>query len=278
MKILESLLSPFKSRKVVEPEPYTTHPNGLVSVNREALESEDGRPLSALSIAAFQRPRDMDYLMTALSKRELYDTFVFMQLWLDVNNSLGYQDVCRALSVGSCLFNYQIPQSFVLIDRYTRLMFAQYVALSAFRMTLLEWVNDPDIASGRNPVIPVSNAYELGLEATINGAISFYNRFQPFLLEQLWDASNFPSMPDVDAFTTSMAQRLSLPAHDIVSMHYLRVCLSVILINTSIKVPATWIMYSNLVKELQSLVTKEEDPIRPKLALVVNNSVSKDRL
>lgn len=230
--------------------------NGWVTVNESALLEIPGQPLEDV---LFTFPEFAPFLevVCEMQARDVYNAVFSNEI--SAQSPDGIAMLKRGLTVGSALFNYSIPESFVLLDHRTRELYRKFVRLSYERKTATQWQTDmAEFYQGQHQLI---SGLEVSiLKLTKEDLLTFYQRHHAFVAQQLLEQSQYRIMPSVEGFMLVTQRRLGYTADDGNAAHKLRVITSVLCEITALEVPAHWVMCTALTDTLSESVLKKTPP------------------
>lgn len=254
---------------------FMSQPNGWVIVNELALVSQDGKlAVSDTDLQARLIQRGpIDLMLCYLTEAERHD----IVHWMHTNPDSPTEDRKRGLTVGSALFNYSIPESFVLVDASTRVIYDLCLFREKQLFTTPNWLLEhPILFKDQFDAITSIEAKMAPLNISVDEATQFYAEhctvFGGYLLTQT-SGKHFPS---ISAFTENMLYKLKLDAMSDKNHHYFRIMLTTMVKLLEIKVPFNWVMVSDMTDAVNVWLMRLPEPqdiSKPptSLTLVVNN-------
>lgn len=248
--------------------------NGMVKVKREAF-AADEVSYTALLTANNLMPFTVIMHLCHLGSIELRDCLRYTRQWMDSDNPSEQEtskDRQRGLTIGSALFNYSIPESFVLLDRRTRLIYAQHLQQIKDRRSFTDWLlKEPTLFESQ---YSMTSGVEDSIGVTKANAKAFHDKHRQAITNILIDQVAGEEYPNIEAVVKNILYKLKENESSIVFQHYVRVEISLIIYDLGLVVPYNWMMVSALVDYINAYTNggdPDATPDKPGLKLIINN-------
>lgn len=247
--------------------PFECQNNGWVKVRERALSPGpfDER-VEDYHLAGLPSSVVINRMLCSLSSKQLYDWVV--EVHAD-NGKEFDRDVLRGMTIGSALFNYSIPESFVLLDRRTQLMYALFCFRDRTRKTVQQWLQaEPKIFDGSLVIIGGVECATLGI--TRETAHAFYLKHSGTIAPYLIGYTDGQYYPHIVGFVEFLMRKNGLDTMNDVYIHQMYITLNVMVDLMELQVPMEWVMRSPLVEAVTKIVLGEVAQ-KPTLTLVTKN-------
>lgn len=238
--------------------------NGMVQVNKAALK------ITAHSPPVIAIPEEVYDKLNYLSPRYLHDVIRQVKSFEASAVKTMKDDTLRGLTIGSALFNYSIPESFVLIDDRTCQMASRFVANDLRRMSVVNWLVQEE--GHFKTLFNVYSEYEQINSQQFNRdtLLDFYHKHYPLISQQLIKHTQGDHFPSIIAFTASILRHLQRPTTDGITHHHIYCSVGIMVSILELKVPMGWVWPTECTTEVTEILLGAE-PKRPQLKLVINN-------
>lgn len=251
---------------------WTTSYNGWVYMKKEALQEAPELVQTPLSLMLVKMPPEVKIRLYPLSLYDLAQEVRSNDHFNDTSppstDDEDLDEVKRGMTIGSALFNYCIPTSFVLNDDRTKLLCALYRHHIKERKTYEVWLRDyPKLFSHQYDLV---SAVELEFQLTKDDLVNFYNKHAEKVIHLVMRNACKEMVAYMDAFILH-ALRILKVSLDERNKHMMRTTVTLIIRNTGIEVLSDWFMLSKLVDQTFNAINNIETPAR--MSLVVNNSL-----
>ena len=209
-----------------------------------------------------------------LTLSDVYD--VVMLKSFPEHNHVDWDHIKRGLTIGSALFNYPIPRSFVLVDVETASYYQIFMTSQIRKLNTQQWLESNDAYEGwLNNAL---TAAEMAMGLTAEETVKFFNAHHEKIVDEIHRQTKSGLFPVCDAFTKNVLVQLTLNYADERQQHYFRVALAIILDLGEMVFPMDWMLTSNLTLGAKVLITgsttaatEPTPPNKPSpLTLVVN--------
>lgn len=247
--------------------PFIRLPTGLVSVLRESLAAPANKPIP-WEVAKMYASPYAEQMLCFLTLDEMYEA-VFFATQHENKGEEWVNERKRGMTIGSALFNYPIPESFVLIDHRTRILYARYFHLNAVRMEYNRWL-DSEKDFFRSRYHSVTQIEQETLGVTKEQAVLFYNQHYRVLVLHLTTQS--AHWANFDGFRENMLKyKLKVKSDNLKTRHCFAIAINVLAFILELRMPKDWVMTSELTYSVMfSALGIPENKAHPHLKLVVN--------
>lgn len=245
------------------PSIYISQQHGWGVVNPAAL------VLDRKYILSLTMPYNTSQMFGCLHPSTIYG--LVRQFKITLREGEVVEDLLRGMTIGSALFNYSIPESFVLIDTRTRQLCALFLRGNEDKKTHASWRQEhPDLFTAQYALVTALETTKLSV--TNRNAKLFYNRHYKVLVTALMAQAQLVHYPSIDAFMEIILVEMNVAIADLEETHYLRLTLSAVIDILDLEVPSSWVMVSEMgdvlndwVQDIKPAVT---EPIKSHLTLV----------
>lgn len=190
------------------------------------------------------------------------------------------EDAKRGLTIGSALFGYAIPESFILLDDCTRFFCELHLHLVKERHTFDEWMDETTVSKNpyRQQIWNIGTVFEQEHEFNLSDCLTYYQQHEDVLSKFLLVALNrYSVLPDINATLCILMSSFKQDPGNDAECHYFMVALTVAIRKFYIRIPYDWLMDTPMSRQLYDAVMNKSVTIQPSirnnhLSLVVNNA------
>lgn len=245
---------------------YTRDGAGQVDVNLLNLHlNPREKRISPLQLVGIRMPDEAKQMLYAATPQEVVKEVLAKIKECGTEGTVD-EDWRRGLTIGSALFKYSIPESFVLIDHRTRLLCALYIRNQEERHLISGWFN-VDAESFRSQYQGVSGVERLYFGLTRDVAVNFYNQHHLAIAASLMAQCQGKYFPQVEVFAQCFLRRNKLTVENTQYEHCVRIVISLLSTYLDIPLPREWVMVSEMIDAVNNVVM-EIVPPKPELKLV----------
>lgn len=243
-------------------EPFERLHTGWVVVKRDALTVD----LPWQDTVGMTLPAPVTMMLQDLDGKAMFDIMVTMN---HIEPDTPFRDdMRRGLTIGSALFKYSIPESFVLFDRRTDLLTELFRIYDQERKLPAQWLEDEAIFETNKALFSSIESRDLGIDRDM--AIQFYYTYYGMVASWVIPSVEGKYYPHLSALVDTLMRKAGLNTNDDALIHQMYITVVVIAELLELKVPLYWVMRSPLVEAVLQ-AAKGMEPQKPQLSLVPKN-------
>lgn len=247
--------------------------SGWVIVPLDALDNAEARrEILNTRIANLDIPYIAETMIYPINNFLRYEIIRTCRIAINSPEPTDEEERMRGITIGSALFNYPIPESFVRLDKLTKLYYAVYKFNNSERKTFSAWYETH--ASLFAAVYNSSTEHEEKLGITKEIIVDFYHQHAKEMVTIVLNAVELDAAPPINAVLEHIIVILKIPRNKN-NYHLIRLCVSVIVTLAGFAVPASWVFISKMFDKLFEVIAEMERI--PSLKLVINNQQHEDK-
>jgi len=247
------------------------HPLGWVYVSQAELLSLNAEGVGESSIDT--SPLSLRTFFCAMRYSDVFDVVLLQTA--PAHASADWSAIKGGLTIGSALFNYPIPPSFVQLDVETAMFCQMFMANQTLKRAVKGWIDSDETYKGW--LYTAISDVEVAMQLKESEAIHFFHTHRQFITNQFGEQTRNGLFPNRDAFVRNVLVRLELNPNDEKTLAYFYITLILILDIGEMTFPSSWMFTSKMTKAVKNLVLgvdENEQPTPPNkptpLTLVVN--------
>jgi hypothetical protein len=263
--------SPRPRKGEVMREVPNKHPLGWVYVSQAELLSLNPEGIGESSVDT--SPLSLKTFFCAMRYSDIFDVVLLQAA--PAHAHADWSAITGGLTIGSALFNYPIPPSFVQLDVETAMFCQMFMVNQTLKRTVKGWIDSDETYKGW--LYTAISDVEVALQLKESEAIHFFHTHRQFITNQFGEQTRGGLFPNRDAFVRNVLVRLELNPNDEKTLSYFYITLILILDIGEMTFPSSWMFTSKMTKAVKNLILwpgEDAQPTPPNkpspLTLVVN--------